>query len=134
MGRFLSSFSRRGTFRYGGRGNTVIIQNCKNTLDRIEDSETGKILIPSFHTDIGQSLKSSARDIARVVGDGIWADLPVVDTLTAQSEDVAQMLLDVNWRPALSVIGADGLPPVQTAGNVLRTAPIWLLACDFSRS
>jgi acetylornithine deacetylase/succinyl-diaminopimelate desuccinylase-like protein len=31
------------------------------------------------------------------------------------------MLLDINWRPALAVIGADGLPPVQTAGNVLRT-------------
>ena len=90
-------------------------------LDRIEDSKTGRILIPSFHTDIDQSLESSARDIAGVVGDQIWTDLPVVDTLAPQSRDVAQMLLDVNWRPALSVIGADGLPPVQTAGNVLRT-------------
>ena len=47
--------------------------------------------------------------------------LPVVETLEPHNTDTAQMLLDVNWRPALSVIGAGGLPPVESAGNVLRT-------------
>ena len=31
------------------------------------------------------------------------------------------MILGMNWQPSLCVIGADGLPSVQTAGNVLRT-------------
>ncbi len=31
-----------------------------------------------------------------------------------------EQLLSRTWRPALSVVGADGLPPVGRAGNVLR--------------
>ena len=29
-------------------------------------------------------------------------------------------MLNRTWRPALTVTGADGLPPIQNAGNVLR--------------
>ncbi|MEC7431105.1 MAG: M20/M25/M40 family metallo-hydrolase [Candidatus Thermoplasmatota archaeon] len=90
-------------------------------LDRIEDSRTGKILIPSFHTEINDSHVKTAGAIAEVVGESLWGSLPVVETLEPHNTDTAQMLLDVNWRPALSVIGAGGLPPVESAGNVLRT-------------
>ena len=31
-----------------------------------------------------------------------------------------EALLNRTWRPALSVIGADGLPSIASAGNVLR--------------
>jgi acetylornithine deacetylase/succinyl-diaminopimelate desuccinylase-like protein len=34
--------------------------------------------------------------------------------------DHAEALLNRTWRPALSVIGADGLPAIANAGNVLR--------------
>jgi acetylornithine deacetylase/succinyl-diaminopimelate desuccinylase-like protein len=34
--------------------------------------------------------------------------------------DVTEALLARTWQPALSVIGADGLPPTTLAGNVLR--------------
>ena len=34
--------------------------------------------------------------------------------------DPVEPLLNNTWRPALAVIGADGLPPVVEAGNVLR--------------
>ena len=34
--------------------------------------------------------------------------------------DRAEALLNRTWRPALSVIGADGLPAIANAGNVLR--------------
>ena len=32
----------------------------------------------------------------------------------------AEAILNRTWRPALSVTGADGLPPIASAGNVLR--------------
>ena len=35
-------------------------------------------------------------------------------------DDAAEALLNRTWRPALSVIGADGLPAIANAGNVLR--------------
>jgi acetylornithine deacetylase/succinyl-diaminopimelate desuccinylase-like protein len=36
------------------------------------------------------------------------------------SSDGAEQILARSWRPALALIGADGLPPVDIAGNVLR--------------
>jgi acetylornithine deacetylase/succinyl-diaminopimelate desuccinylase-like protein len=36
------------------------------------------------------------------------------------SRDLTELILNRTWRPALSIIGADGLPPSANAGNVLR--------------
>ncbi|MFQ3343569.1 MAG: M20/M25/M40 family metallo-hydrolase [Candidatus Poseidoniales archaeon] len=90
-------------------------------LDRVEDSATGKILIPEMHTQISDTIRNQAAALAEVIGNSIWEGLPVVDTLISQSSSVEESLLDVNWRPALGIIGADGIPSVQAAGNVLRT-------------
>ena len=35
-------------------------------------------------------------------------------------DDLTELVLNRTWRPALSVTGADGMPPLSTAGNVLR--------------
>jgi acetylornithine deacetylase/succinyl-diaminopimelate desuccinylase-like protein len=34
--------------------------------------------------------------------------------------DLAELVLNRTWRPALSVTGMDGLPPLDSAGNVMR--------------
>ena len=90
-------------------------------LDRVENSQTGEVLIPEMNVEISDKIKREADTLGKILGDELWKSLPVVDTLEAQSKGSSEMLLDINWRPALSVIGADGIPPVQTAGNVLRT-------------
>ena len=90
-------------------------------LDRIENSKTGEVLIPEMHVEISDNIMQQATALAEVLGDELWSSLPTVETLESQSKDVSEMLLDINWRPALSVIGADGIPSVQSAGNVLRT-------------
>ncbi len=90
-------------------------------LDRVEDSRTGKILVPEMHVNITDKVRKEAEKLGVLLGDEIWSQLPVVDSLRPQNEGVAEILLDMNWRPAMSVIGADGIPPTQTAGNVLRT-------------
>ena len=90
-------------------------------LDRIENSQTGEVLIPEMHVDISDNIMQQATALAEVLGDELWSSLPTVETLESQSKDASEMLLDINWRPALSVIGADGIPSVQSAGNVLRT-------------
>ena len=90
-------------------------------LDRVEDSKTGQILIPEMHVDISDDLRSKAESLANVVGDSLWQQLPTVGTLLPVSDNTADMILGMNWQPSLCVIGADGLPSVQVAGNVLRT-------------
>ena len=90
-------------------------------LDRVEDSETGRVLIPEMHVDISDKIHAEATALGEILGDELWKSLPVVDSLEPQTRGADQILLDINWRPALAIIGADGMPPVQTAGNVLRT-------------
>ena len=90
-------------------------------LDRVEDSKTGEILVPEMHVEISDKVRKEAEELGKLLGDEIWAQLPVVDTLRPHNEGSAEILLDMNWRPAMSVIGANGMPPTQTAGNVLRT-------------
>ena len=34
--------------------------------------------------------------------------------------DLTELVLNRTWRPALSITGADGMPPLSSAGNVLR--------------
>jgi len=90
-------------------------------LDRVEDSKSGEILISEMHVEISDKVRKEAEELGSLLGDELWSQLPVVESLRPQNEGAAEILLDMNWRPAMSVIGADGMPPTQTAGNVLRT-------------
>ena len=62
---------------------------------------------------------------ARILGDEVWRRFPwscgadggFVLPMTTEPE---QALLNRTWRPTLSVTGAEGLPPLSSAGNVLR--------------
>ena len=90
-------------------------------LDRVEDSSTGEVLIPEMHVEIDADIRDKAAALAEVVGDSVWEQLPTVDTLVRVASSTEDMILAMNWQPTLSIIGADGMPPVQVAGNVLRT-------------
>ena len=90
-------------------------------LDRVEDSSSGKVLIPEMHVDIPGQIREKAMALREIVGDSIWEQFPTVDTLRQASETTEDMIVAMNWEPTLSIIGADGIPSVQDAGNVLRT-------------
>ncbi len=90
-------------------------------LDRVEDSTTGEVLIPEMHAEIDSDIRDKAEALAEVVGDSVWNQLPTVDTLVRVADSTEDMIIAMNWQPTLSIIGADGMPPVQVAGNVLRT-------------
>ena len=90
-------------------------------LDRVEDSSTGKVLIPEMHVEIDKQVEEKATALAEVVGNSIWEQFPTVDSLQRVAGSTEEMIVSMNWEPTLSIIGADGIPPVQGAGNVLRT-------------
>jgi hypothetical protein len=46
--------------------------------------------------------------------------MPFVEGAMPMVADPAEQLLAHTWRPAMSVVGADGFPPTNRAGNVLR--------------
>lgn len=92
----------------------------RQLLDRIEDSATGTVLVPECHVEIpADRLRQAAAVTAEFpeAGGGIFPWVPGVQPMTP---DPTEQLLARTWRPTLSVVGADGLPPTGRAGNVLR--------------
>ena len=88
-------------------------------LDRVEDSATGAMLLPELIVEIPPGRIAEANDTAPLVG--AYADnYPLVAGARATVADPAGQLLARTWHGTLSVVGADGLPPTNRAGNVLR--------------
>ena len=100
----------------------------RQVLDRLEDSASGRLLPASFHCEVPPDRLSQARATAAILGDEIYRRFPWAhydcggSTIFAlpTTTDPLQALLNRTWMPTLSVTGADGLPDLKNAGNVLR--------------
>ena len=89
-------------------------------LDRVEDSSTGRILLPELHVDVPAHRAEEARLTAAEFPEPISSHFPFAGGTQPMVDDASEQLLARTWRPALSVTGADGIPPTGLAGNVLR--------------
>ncbi len=92
----------------------------RQLLSRIEDEKTGRILLDGLHVDIPAERLEQAQRAAEVVDTAIFKKFPMVDGLTPMNEVLTELVLNRTWRPALSVTGIGGMPPLESAGNVLR--------------
>lgn len=93
---------------------------ARHVLDRLEDSGSGRILPPEFHASIPAERTEQARATADILGDIVLHKYPLAGGTKPMLSGRAEALLNRTWRPALSVTGADGLPAIADAGNVLR--------------
>ena len=93
---------------------------ARKLLDRIEDAATGHVLPSEFHAPIPAERVEQAGRAAEILGDIVIGKYPFADGTQPMVTDRAEALLNRTWRPALSVVGADGLPSSANAGNVLR--------------
>jgi len=100
----------------------------RQVLDRLEESRTGRLLPQSFHCEVPAERMEQARATAAVLGAELYRRFPWAhydcegDTrqVLPMTSDPLQALLNRTWVPTLSVTGAEGLPDLQNAGNVLR--------------
>ena len=93
---------------------------ARKLLDRLEDSSTGWVLPAAFHAAIPPERVMQAGQAAAILGDGVFTKYPFAGGTRPMVADGAEALINRTWRPALSVVGADGLPSAANAGNVLR--------------
>ncbi len=105
----------------------------RHLLERLEDSATGALLPPVFSCAIPPQRIDQARATAATLGDAVWKRFPWAcgaDGAAAlpTTTDPAEALLNRTWRPALSIIGAAGLPEIGSAGNVLRPGTAFKLS------
>ncbi|MBI5750682.1 MAG: M20 family metallopeptidase [Hydrogenophilales bacterium] len=93
---------------------------ARQLLSRIEDETSGHILPPEFHADIPEERERQAAQAAQILGRMLHEKFPFHGATRPIEDDLTQLVLNRACRPTLSVTGADGLPPLKSAGNVLR--------------
>ncbi|GAB3648723.1 M20 family metallopeptidase [Ramlibacter alkalitolerans] len=100
----------------------------RQVLDRLEDSKTGRLLPQSFHCEMPADRLAQAQATAAILGEEVYKRFPWAHadcggstsfTLPTTTDPV-EALVNRTWKPTLSVTGAEGLPALQDAGNVLR--------------
>lgn len=100
----------------------------RRLLERIENAETGEILLDELNVEIPANRREEAGATADVAPGALVSAYPLHGgTRTVSGEDL-ELLLNNSWRPTLSVIGGSGLPEPADAGNVLHAATTLVLS------
>jgi acetylornithine deacetylase/succinyl-diaminopimelate desuccinylase-like protein len=98
-------------------------------LDRIDDSRTGVVKPSAFNCAIPHERIAQATQAAEILGEAMWQRFPWDSCcgddgkfvfVQPTTRDPVELILNRTWRAALAVVGADGLPPIASAGNVQR--------------
>src|SRR5262245_5591449 len=108
---------------HSGDGSGVIpstFRIARQLLDRLEDAHTGQIKPLELSVTIPRERILQAARAAEVLGDEVYSKFPLVPGLSPVSTDPGELILNRTWRPALATTGADGIPAIADAGNVLR--------------
>ena len=92
----------------------------RQILSRLEDETSGRILPQELHVEVPAARLAQARRTAEVLGSAVYDKFPFVAGMHPVVADSTELVLNRTWRPALSVTGIGGMPPLDSAGNVLR--------------
>jgi acetylornithine deacetylase/succinyl-diaminopimelate desuccinylase-like protein len=92
----------------------------RELLSRLEEPETGRIKPKELYAEIPQQRIDQAKISAGVLGNAVYTKFPFVPGMQPVTEDLCELILNRTWRPQLAVTGVDGMPPLDSAGNVLR--------------
>lgn len=92
----------------------------RELLSRLEDPVTGQIKPKELYVEIPAQRVAQAKLSAEVLGADIYDKFPWVEGMQPVTHDLAELVLNRTWRPQLAVTGIGGMPPLDSAGNVLR--------------
>jgi len=92
----------------------------RQLLSRLEDENTGRVLPDYLYADISDQRMRQSQRMADALGDEVIEAYPFCEGTHPQAENNLERILNRTWRPALSVTGQEGMPSLESAGNVLR--------------
>ena len=78
---------------------------ARSLLSRIEDEQTGTVLLQDLYTDIPAKRRKETADQMAVLGDTIvssWPFLP--DAQPVEAPDLVELQLNRTWRPQLGTL------------------------------
>ena len=88
-------------------------------IERLENPVTGDLLLEELQVPIPRDRFAEAAAAARVLGRELVSKLPFAQGVQPVSNEPLELLLANTWRATLVVTGAEGLPSIAAAGNVL---------------
>ncbi len=94
-------------------------RTARQLISRIEDESNGQILLDDLHVEIPQQRLDQAQLAAETLQESVYEKFPWAVDNPAPSESHKDLLLNNTWQPTLAVTGADGMPALVDAGNVL---------------
>lgn len=103
---------------YGSGVAPSVFHVLRQLLDRIENDQTGEILVNELNVSIPPHRLTQAEEAAEALGSNVKDSVPFLSGVDAITEDTKEQILNRSWRPALSVVGIDGVPAIENAGNV----------------
>jgi acetylornithine deacetylase/succinyl-diaminopimelate desuccinylase-like protein len=88
-------------------------------LGRLENPVTGELVLDALRVDVPPDRRAQIRAAAQVLDTEVAGKLPWAQGVKPIAADPVELITNNTWRGTLAVTGADGIPPVNTAGNVL---------------
>ena len=92
---------------------------ARHLISRLEDESSGQILLDDLHVEIPQQRLEQAGLAAETLQESVYKKFPWAVDAPSPGESHAELLLNNTWRPTLAVTGAEGMPALIDAGNVL---------------
>ncbi|MFG1607752.1 M20/M25/M40 family metallo-hydrolase [Actinoplanes sp. NPDC049265] len=108
--------SARAGVKHSGIAGGILpdpVRILRALLDRVEDSRTGEVTLPSVKIEIPRVRREQAADLAAAYP--LAARLGLADGEPVVLDDDAELILNNTWRAALTVTGVTGLPPAEAA-------------------
>eukprot|EP00747_Dinoflagellata_sp_TGD_P096203 gnl/TRDRNA2_/TRDRNA2_166763_c0_seq6.p1 gnl/TRDRNA2_/TRDRNA2_166763_c0~~gnl/TRDRNA2_/TRDRNA2_166763_c0_seq6.p1 ORF type:complete len:527 (+),score=79.38 gnl/TRDRNA2_/TRDRNA2_166763_c0_seq6:91-1671(+) len=110
---------------HSGTGGGIVpdaFRVARQLLARVEDPATGKIILPELRTKVPVVRQEQMKALADKFGrPDIAKKIAFQPGAHPQdTEDVLGLYKAGTWEPSLAVVGWDGLPPPERAGNILN--------------
>jgi acetylornithine deacetylase/succinyl-diaminopimelate desuccinylase-like protein len=110
----------QGTHSGGAGGITPSTTHIlRSLLDRVSLSPSGEVILESLNVEIPQYILDAAENTANILGSTDAHGLPFAKNVEPLYENVADQIIANTYKPALEIIGIDGIPNLVNAGNVL---------------
>ena len=96
----------------------------RTILDRIDDPKTGNV-VDAFQVKIPEKRMKEVDEAAKLLGTKVYDHFPFVTSgvpmISPKDVDhCKELLVNKTWKANMVVTGAEGLPKIKDAGNVLR--------------
>jgi acetylornithine deacetylase/succinyl-diaminopimelate desuccinylase-like protein len=110
---------------HSGKGSGLVADSfriLRNVLSRIEEyDDLGNVRVPDLEVPITTDIIIQALNTVNAMGaDNVGKDIPLLDGVKLMSKDPVDLIINNTWKPTLTVLGQDGMPATEIAGNVLR--------------